>query len=170
MMHSDYEKPSRQDRRQKRSWRRKRQGLTRFTSNRHTPATVLNTPPKAVSAPVSHSGFFTSIGFCRADFASTASAQWPGSAQLYNSPRAKSASGSLGRVEVPGRPSTGRQFNEPKGAIMAITLKPCHAGTERKPRLSSLAFRLAAYRGLRHITGPVLAHRIAFGLGGAHHG
>lgn len=170
MMHSDYEKPSRQDRRQKRSWRRKRQGLTRFTSNRHTPATVLNTPQIAVSAPVSQSGFFTSIVFCRADFASTASAQWPGSAQPYNSPRAKSASGLSAVLKYLAAPQQGVISTNQIGAIMAITLKPCHAGTERKPRLSSLAFRLAAYRGLRHIIGPVLAHRIAFGLGGAHHG
>ena len=170
MMHSDYEKPSRQDRRQKRSWRRKRQGLTRFTSNRHTPTTVLNTPLLAVSAPVSQSGFFTSIGFCRADFASTAAAQWPGSAQPYNSLRAKSASRLSAVLKYLAAPQQGVNSTYRLGAIMAITLKPCHAGTERKPRLSSLAFRLAAYRGLRHITGPVLAHRIAFGLGGAHHG
>lgn len=170
MMHSDYEKPSRQDRRQKRSWRRKRQGLTRFTSNRHTLATVLNTPQVAVSGPVSQTGFFTSIGFCRADFASTASAQWPGSAQLYNSLRAKSASRLLAVLKYLAAPQQGVISTNQVGAIMAITIKPCHAGTERKPRLSSLAFRLAAYRGLRHITGPVLAHRIAFGLGGAHHG
>ena len=170
MMHSDYEKPSRQDRRQKRSWRRKRQGLTRFTSSRHTLSTVLNTPQLAVSAPVSQSGFFTSIGFCRADFASTASAQWPGSAQPYNSLRAKSASRLSAVLKYLAAPQQGVNSTYRLGAIMAITLKPCHAGTERKPRLSSLAFRLAAYRGLRHITGPVLAHRIAFGLGGAHHG
>ena len=170
MMHSDYEKPSRQDRRQKRSWQRKRQGLTRFTSSRHTLPTVLNTPRLAVSAPVSQSGFFTSIGFCRADFASTASAQWPGSAQPYNSPRAKSASRLHAVLKYLAAPQQGVISTNHVGAIMAITIKPCHAGTERKPRLSSLAFRLAAYRGLRHITGPVLAHRIAFGLGGAHHG
>ena len=170
MMHSDYEKPSRQDRRQKRSWRRKRQGLTRFTSSRHTLSTVLNTPQLAVSAPVSQSGFFTSIGFCRADFASTASAQWPGSAQPYNSPRAKSASRLHAVLKYLAAPQQGVNSTYRLGAIMAITLKPCLAGTERKPRLSSLAFRLAAYRVLRHITGPVLAHRIAFGLGGAHHG
>lgn len=44
--------------------------------------TVLNTPQLADSAPVSQSGFFTPIGF-----------QWSGSAQPYNSLRAKSASG-----------------------------------------------------------------------------
>lgn len=170
MMHSDYEKPSRQDRRQKRSWRRKRQGLTLFTSNRHTPPKVLNTPQLAVSAPVSQSGFFTPIGFCRADFASTATAQWPGSAQPYNSLRAKSASRLTAVLKYLAAPQQGVISTNQLGAIMAITLKPCHAGTERKQRLSSLAFRLAAYRGLRHIAGPVLAYRIAFGLGGAHHG
>ena len=111
-MNDDYEKPSRQKRRQKRGWQRKpKMSLDGRPTPWQSCSPVLNTPRLAVAAPVSHSGFFTSIGFCRAVFASTASAQWPGSAQLYNSLRAKSASGSLGRVEVPGRPSTGRQFN-----------------------------------------------------------
>ena len=43
---------------------------------------VLNTPHKAVAAPVSLSGFFVSIGF-----------QWSGSAQSYNTLRGKAASG-----------------------------------------------------------------------------
>ena len=90
----DYEKPSRQNRRQKRGWKRPRKKqLDRCAARWQSLSPVLNTPLLAVAAPVSHSGFFTSIGFCRADFSSTASAQWPGSAQLYNSLRAKSASG-----------------------------------------------------------------------------
>ena len=79
--------------------------LTRFTSGAHTLPQVLNTPPKALPAHVR-----------QADFLRPLVSQWPGSAQLCNSLRVKSASGSLGRVEVPGRPSTGRHFNETKGA------------------------------------------------------
>ena len=45
-------------------------------------ATVLNTPLEAVTAPVSLSGFFTSIGFL-----------WSGSAQSYNTLWGKAASG-----------------------------------------------------------------------------
>lgn len=55
--------------------------LTWFTSGAHTLPQVLNTPLLAVAPPVSPWGFFTSIGF-----------QWPGSAQLCNSLRVKSAS------------------------------------------------------------------------------
>lgn len=52
---------------------------------------------------------------------------------------------------------------------MGATLKTRNAGTVRTPHLSSLSFRLAAYRGLRLFTGPALAFRLAR-LGGAHHG
>lgn len=54
---------------------------------------VLNTPQLAVSAPVSHSGFFTSIGFVCVGFLLSWSGQWSGSAQLCNSLRVKAASG-----------------------------------------------------------------------------
>jgi hypothetical protein len=64
-------------------------------------ATVLNTPLVAVSAPVSHSGFFASIGF-----------QWPGSAQLCNSLRVKAASGLLAVLKYPATPQQGGQFND----------------------------------------------------------
>ena len=82
-MSDDYEKPSRQKRRQKRGWQRPPK---KSLDGRHTPwqscSPVLNTPLEAVSAPVSLSGFFTSIGF-----------QWSGSAQSYNTLRGKAASG-----------------------------------------------------------------------------
>ncbi len=90
---SDYEKPSRQNRRQKRGWQRKpKNSLDHAGTQWQPPYTVLNTPRLAVSAPVSQSGFFASIGFGLVDFVSPRSGQWPGSAQLYNSLRAKSAS------------------------------------------------------------------------------
>lgn len=54
---------------------------------------VLNTPLEAVSAPVSHSGFFTSIGFVRVGFLLSWRGQWSGSAQSCNSLRVKAASG-----------------------------------------------------------------------------
>lgn len=55
--------------------------------------TVLNTPHVAVSAPVSQSGFFTSIGFVRVGFLPPWLGQWSGSAQSCNSLRVKAASG-----------------------------------------------------------------------------
>ena len=79
----EYEKPSRQKRREKRGWKRPRKnGLDHGGIRWQALFPVLNTPLSAVAAPVSHSGFFTSIGFL-----------WSGSAQLYNSLRAKTASG-----------------------------------------------------------------------------
>ena len=79
----DYQKPSRQNRRQKRTWKRPRKKqLDRCAARWQYLSPVLNTPRLAVAAPVSLSGFFTSIGFL-----------WSGSAQLYNSLRAKTASG-----------------------------------------------------------------------------
>ena len=79
----DYEKPSRQQRRQKRGWKRPRKKqLDQCAARWQSLFPVLNTPLEAVSAPVSLRGFFASIGFL-----------WSGSAQLYNSLRAKTASG-----------------------------------------------------------------------------
>ncbi len=79
----DGEKPSRPNRRPKRGWKRPpKKGLDFQPSAWHCGYTVLNTPQLAVSAPVSHSGFFSSIG-----------SLWSGSAQSYNSLRAKPASG-----------------------------------------------------------------------------
>ena len=57
---------------------------------------VLNTPLLAVSAPVSHSGFFTSIGF-----------QWSGSAQSYNTLRGKAASGLIAVLKYLTAPKQG---------------------------------------------------------------
>lgn len=159
-----YQKPSRQNRRQKRTWRRRPgKSLTRSTSRAHTFCTVLNTPRLAVSAPVSQSGFFTSIGFSHVDSVSTAIGQWPGSAQPYNSLRAKSASRLSAVLKYLAAPQQGVNSTYRLGAIMAVTLKTRNAGTsERTPRLFPLSFRLAAYRSLRHIAGPALAHRVAF--------
>ena len=82
-MSDDYQKPSRQQRRQKRGWQRKpKKVLDGRPSPWQSLASVLNTPHIAVAAPVSLSGFFTSIGFL-----------WSGSAQSYNTLRGKAASG-----------------------------------------------------------------------------
>ena len=163
----DYQKPSRKNRRQKRGWQRKRKCLTRFTSARHTCLTVLNTPLEAVSAPVSQSGFFTSIGFCHVDFVSTGAGQWPGSAQPYNSLRAKSASRLVAVLKYLAAPQQGVNSTNQLGAIMANTLKTRHAGNLLQP-LHVLPIRLAAYRALRCICGPVLAYRLAFAAGVNH--
>ena len=79
----DYEKPSRQKRRQKRSWKRPpKKSLDRRPTPWQSWSTVLETPLLAVAAPDRHSGFFTSIGSPMA-----------GSGQLYNTSRGKAASG-----------------------------------------------------------------------------
>lgn len=135
--------------------------LTPLARARHTHRTVLNTPHVAVSAPVSQSGFFTSIGFCRADLASTGAGQWPGSAQPYNSLRAKSASRLHAVLKYLAAPQQGVISTNHVGAIMAITLKTRYAGNLRTLRNRSLSLRLAAFRCLRRFTGPALAYRIA---------
>ena len=93
----DGEKPSRQNRRPKRSWKRQpKKALDMPPAAWHCGCTVLITSRLAVSAPVSLSGIFTSIGFL-----------WSGSAQSYNSLRAKPASGLSAVMKYPVTPSSG---------------------------------------------------------------
>lgn len=128
---SPYEKPSRRNRRQKRTWRRKPgNSLTWSTGLAHTFCTVLNTPQLAVSAPVSQSGFFTSIGFSHVDPVSTAIGQWPGSVQPYNSLRAKSASRLVAVLKCLATPQQGANSTNQLGAIMAKIL---HLFSEDRP-------------------------------------
>ena len=97
MMGWDNEKPSRQKRRQKRTWKRKPKKLLdgRLTTWQSF-SPVLNTPHIAVAAPVSQSGFFTSIGFL-----------WSGSAQSYNTLRGKAASALCGVLKYLTTPQQG---------------------------------------------------------------
>ena len=84
-MNRGYDKPSRQNRRPKRGWKRPpKNQLDHRAKAWQSFSPVLNTPHIAVAAPVSLSGFFTSIGFL-----------WSGSAQSYNTLRGKAASGLL---------------------------------------------------------------------------
>ena len=101
----DYEKPSRQNRRQKRGWKRPRKKqLDRCAARWQSLSPVLNTPHKAVAAPVSLSGFFVSIGF-----------QWSGSAQSYNTLRGKAASGLYAVLKYLTAPYQGELSTKPKG-------------------------------------------------------
>ena len=138
----DTQKPSRQNRRQKRGWKnRPKKQLTAAFMPWQSLCTVLNTPPLAVSAPVSHSGFFTSIGFD----------QWPGSVQLCNSLRVKAASGLMAVFKYLAAPlNKGRLLNEPLGAIMA---------KQKRTRAHS---RFTVYNFVRKFTGPALAYRLSF--------
>ena len=120
--------------------------------------TVLNTPPLAVSAPVSHSGFFASIGFD----------QWPGSVRLCNSLRVKAASGLMAVLKYLAAPQQGGSINEPLGAIMAKTNTAGAVNRRIQPTctpgltLPRFSLRLAVYRSVRRLAGPVLAYRLAF--------
>jgi hypothetical protein len=138
----DTQKPSRQNRRLKRTWKnRPKKQLTAAFMPWQSLCTVLNTPPLAVSAPVSHSGFFTSIGFD----------QWPGSVQLCNSLRVKAASGLMAVFKYLAAPlNKGRLLNEPLGAIMA---------KQKRTRAHS---RFTVYNFIRKFTGPVVAYRLSF--------
>jgi len=94
------------------------------------------------------------------DFVSTCFGQWPGSAQLYNSLRAKSASGLHAVLKYLAAPQQGVISTNHVGAIMAAKLAraiPAHT-------------RLTVYNLARRFTGPAFAHCVAFCLGGAHHG
>ena len=101
----DYQKPSRQNRRQKRTWKRPRKKqLDRCAARWQYLSPVLNTPRLAVAAPVSLSGFFTSIGF-----------QWSGSAQSYNTLRGKAASGLIAVLKYLTAPQQGGFSTNHKG-------------------------------------------------------
>ena len=137
----DTQKPSRQNRRLKRTWKnRPKKQLTAAFMPWQSLCTVLNTPHVAVSAPVSLSGFFTSIGFD----------QWPGSAQLCNSLRVKAASRLHAVLKYPAAPQQGGHFNNHVGAIMA---------KQKRTRAHS---RFTVYNFIRKFTGPALAYRLSF--------
>ena len=137
----DTQKPSRQNRRQKRTWKnRPKKQLTAAFMPWQSLCTVLNTPTLAVSPPVSHWGFFTSIGFD----------QWPGSAQLCNSLRVKAASRLTSVLKYLAAPQQGDSFNVTLGAIMART---------KRTRAHS---RFTVYNFIRKFTGPALAYRLSF--------
>lgn len=88
---------SRLNRRQWRFWKRsQKKQLDHFAARWQSFFPVLNTPLSAVAAPVSHSGFFTSIGF-----------QWSGSAQSYNTLRGKAASGLIAVLKYLTAPQQG---------------------------------------------------------------
>ncbi len=87
----EYEKPSRQKRREKRGWKRPRKnGLDHGGIRWQALFPVLNTPLSAVAAPVSLRGFFAPIVFSMA-----------GSAQSYNTLRGKAASGLIAVLKCP---------------------------------------------------------------------
>lgn len=148
---SEYDKPSRQNRRQKRGWKRKPQ---KSLDLRYMPwqplCTVLNTPTLAVSPPVSHWGFFTSIGLSIVGIVPSWLAQWSGSAQLCNSLRVKAASRLTSVLKYPVTPQQGGHFNNTLGAVMA---------NQKRTRAHS---RFTVYSFIRRFTGPALAYRLAF--------
>lgn len=160
-MSDEHQKPSRQNRRQKRGWQRKpKKGLDCACTQWQPVFPVLNTPRIAVPGSV-RTGFFTSMVFALAGYRLAGFDQWPGSAQLYHSLRAKSASRLCAVLKYLAALSTGASLNERIGAAtMAAKLAraiPAHT-------------RLTVYNLARRFAGPAFAHRVAFRLGGAHHG
>ncbi len=142
----DGEKPSRQNRRQKRGWKRKpKNALDLLPMQRHYGCTVLNTPSNSGNRSRQTSGIFTSIGFL-----------WSGSAQLYNSLRAKTASGLLAVLKYPTAPQQGGFSTNPIGTIM-------HTLTSG----ATASIRLSVYRFIRHFSGPATAIRLARFVGRA---
>ena len=160
-MSDEHQKPSRQNRRQKRGWQRKpKNGLDCACTQWQPVSSVLNTPLLAVPGSV-RTGFFTPMVFALAGSRLAGFDQWPGGAQLYHSLQAKSASGLTAVLKHLAALSTRASFNELLGAAtMAAKLAraiPAHT-------------RLSVYNLARCFAGPVFAHRVAFRLGGAHHG
>ena len=132
--------------------------LTGFTRARYTGCTVLNTPRLAVSAPVSHSGFFTSIGFYLPGILPAWFGQWPGSAQPYKSLRAKTASRLSAVLKYLAAPQQGVISTIRLGAVMA---------KKSQGKSARILSRLTVYNFVRTFAGPVAAHRVAFRVGGA---
>lgn len=150
-MNEDNQKPSRQNRRQKRGWKnRPKNRLTAAFMPWQSPGTVLNTPTLAVSPPVSHWGFFTSIGFVQVGSVPSWPDQWPGSAQSCNSLRVKAASRLTSVLKYLAAPQQGDLFNVTLGAIMA---------KQKRTRAPS---RFTVYNFIRRFAGPVLAYRFSF--------
>lgn len=156
----DYQKPARQDRRQKRGWKRApKKTIDQSGQPWQSNCTALqHAKHLAVSAPVSQSGFFTSIGFD----------QWSGSAQSCNSLRVKAASGLDAVLKYLTTPQQGGFSTNHLGAIMAKTNTAGAVNRRIQPTctpgltLPRFSLRLAVYRSVRRLAGPVLAYRLAF--------
>jgi hypothetical protein len=106
----------------------------------HDVSQVLNKPQIAESAPVSHSGFFTSIGHD----------QWSGSAQLCNSRKVKAASRLSAVLKFLTALSTRATFNDQIGA-----------NTMARTKRTRARFTFSAYTFARRFFGPVASFRIA---------
>ena len=107
--------------------------LTASPRGAQNPRQVLNTPLLAVSAPDSLGGFFTAIGFSMA-----------GSAQSYNSLRAKAASGLVAVLKYPPPLSGVVLSTKLLGAIMANQNQPDASGQAGE----TLSFRIPLFKVL----------------------
>lgn len=138
----DTQKPSRQNRRPKRGWKKTpKKQLTAATWLAHHAAQVLNTPQLALPAHVR-----------QADFLRPLVSQWPGSGQPCNSLRVKAASRLVAVFKYLAAPlNKGRLLNNQLGAIMA---------KQKRTRAKS-RFTLSAYNFTRRFFGPVAAFRVA---------
>lgn len=163
-MSDEHQKPSRQNRRQKRGWQRKpKNGLDCACTQWQPVSSVLNTPLLAVPGSV-RTGFFTPMVFALAGSRLAGFDQWPGGAQLYHSLQAKSASGLTAVLKHLAALSTRASFNELLGAIMATTIT--HGAGVRQSNITNLA----VYGVLRRVFGPLLAWRLAFARVEVRHG
>jgi len=136
---SEYDKPSRQNRRQKRGWQKSpKNQLDQVNWQWQAVPTVLNTPHVAVSAPVSPSGFFASIGFVLVGFVPSWRAQWPGSAQLCNSLRVKAASGLHAVLKYPATPQRVVNSTNHVGGQSWLKQKPKARQSAKLPEFSAL--------------------------------
>jgi hypothetical protein len=137
----DGEKPSRQNRRPKRSWKRPpKKALDMPPAAWHCGCTALETPTTSGNRSRQTSGIFMSIGFSMAS-----------SGRLYNTLQGKTDSG-LVAVSKCSPPLTGMALSKNLLGIIMQTF----IGVTRHTSLS-----LCVYRFVRHFAGPVLSYRLA---------
>ncbi len=167
----DYQKPSRQNRRQKRGWKRKPKSLTMVHDGWHD-AHVPET--KGVEIGVSNykggrirrfGGFFTSFACTASSMAGLAGEGQPSPVPLYRYANLASACHPIG---------VGCGIETAYKGVHAMRLtalgKVAHTLKTRIPGNFHFPSRLTVYRSIRRVSGPVLAYRLAFAGEEVRHG
>ena len=152
-----YDKPSRQNRRQKRGWKRRKAGLTQSTRRAHY-ASCLQTTGNGRRGPDNEGGRFRHPG---GFFTSTACAAMfmagrVGKPQGLPVPSFRSANPTRARHPFFAEGSGIQAANEGASAMRtSATGTPAH--------ILTLSRRLTFYRALRVVFGPAVAFRLALG-------
>lgn len=112
-----------------------------------------------------YGGFFTSFACAALSMAGLAGEGQPSPVPLYRYANLASACHPIG---------VGCGIETAYKGVHAMRLiasgKPAHTLKPRTPGNSRFSLRLDLYRAVRLVAGPAVAYRVAFCLGGAHHG